>query len=185
MAEQSRLEEIALRRAEIGLERDEQEIDQWEAQRAQKSLTNRQRQSQLRQDLIGRKAVSDNCNHRQGGTPKQPYKGKGDTALKVVLLPDGFSKLVMCAICRLREFSPHPRDKSSKPREGETAAQAKTRSKAFDERKARFDKLLDDSQDAISADFTQPMDCGVTFTFTNEDGNPIYKERPCDTYATV
>jgi hypothetical protein len=179
----TKLDTIALRRAEIALERDQQDIAEWEARKAQRSLQNRQRQQQLRIDLIGRKAVSDHCNHRQGGTPKNPYKGRGDTALKGVLMPDGHTKLIMCGICRLRAWSPHPADKSSRVRHNETATAAKRRAAKYTEDKEYFDDLWEQSQNSISAEFTQPMDCGTTFTVTDEEGRQVFGPRPCDTYA--
>lgn len=180
---QARLDAIALRTAEINLERAEQEAAEYEAKKAQSSRQKAQRQAQFRTDLRGKASLTKRCNHRQGGTPKNPYKGNGDTALKVVKMPDGFTTMIMCVTCPLRVFSPHPKNQSKKRRQGESEAQMEKRVDKYFADKTAFDALMEKSQDSISADFTQPMDCGITIDRTTEDGDPVYGRRPCDTYA--
>lgn len=180
---QARLDAIALKTAELNLERAEQEAADYEAKKAQNSRLKAQRQAQFKTDLRGKASTAKRCNHRQGGTPKNPFKGNGDTALKVIKQPDGFTTLIMCVICPLRCWSPHPKNQSKKLREDETHAEMKARVQKYFEDKTLFDALMEKSQDSISADFTQPMDCGITIERTSEDGNPVYGKRPCDTYA--
>lgn len=181
---QARLDAIALRTAEINLERAEQEAGDYEARKRQKSRNNAQRQSQLVTTLRGDQKLSHRCNHRQGGTPKNPYKGNGDTALKVIKQPDGFTTLILCVICKLRCFSPHPNNRGKKVKPGENAEKAKARVAKYEADLVAFNLLLEKSEDSISSDFTQPMDCGITIERTDEEtGNPIYGARPCDSYA--
>lgn len=183
--DQKRLDAMVLREAEIRLQETEERIQRFDAQRADAKRMNAQRQEQLAIDLRGRKSVARQCSHRQGGTPKKPYAGKGDTALKKVTLPDGFSMLIMCAICRLRTFSPHPADQSKKLRKGETPAMAKARVAKWQKDTAEFAKLIEMSEDAKSAEMTEAMECGVTMSVTDADGAPVFRRRPCDTYATA
>jgi len=180
---QARLDANAIRLSEIQLEKAEQEIAEYDARRANASRVKAQRQGDLKTQLRGKASLVKRCNHRQGGTPKNPYRGNGDTALKCIKQPDGFTTLILCVICPLRVFSPHPKDQSKKQREGESKAEAEKRVEKYHADKADFDKLMEKSQDSISADFTQPMDCGITIERTTMDGDPVYGRRPCDTYA--
>lgn len=180
---QARLEAIVLQTAEINLEKAEQEAAEYQAKKAQSSRLKAQRQAQFATDRRGKASLSKRCNHKMGGTPKNPYKGNGDTALKVIKQPDGFTTLILCVICPLRVFSPHPKDQSKKQRQGESQQQAKARVEKYVADKETFSELMEKSQDSISADFTQPMDCGITIERTTMDGDPVYGRRPCDTYA--
>lgn len=180
---QARLDSIALRTAEIKLEQAEQEAADYEASKASKSRLKAQRQAQFKQDVRGKAGLAARCNHRQGGTPKNPYKGNGDTALKVVKQPDGFTELIMCVICPLRVWSPHPSDRSKKIKQGETKESRDARVEKFEADTVVFKELMKQSQDSISSDFTEPMDCGITIQRSTEDGDPVYGRRPCDTYA--
>jgi hypothetical protein len=182
---QERLDAIALRKAELELIETEERVQLAEGARDAKRRQNLQRQAQLRIDLMTRKAVSDKCNHRQGGSPKRQYEGTGDTALKVVMLPDGFSRLIMCSICRLRVFSPHPQDQSTNVRGKETPVQAVERVEKWLVDTAVFNDLLEKSKRSKSVEFTEPMDCGVTMQVTNGEGMPVFRRRPCDSYATA
>jgi hypothetical protein len=183
--DQKRLDAMVMRQAEISLLKTEREVASFEAAEADKKRQNAQRQQQLAIDLRGRRHVSRNCSHKQGGTPKKMYAGKGDTALKKVILPDGFSMLIMCSICRLRVFSPHPLDQSNKVRKGETPQQANARVAKWVKDTAEFAHLVEMSDEAKSAEFTEAMDCGITMKVTDADGLPVFRRRPCDTYATA
>ncbi len=180
---QAELDAIALETAQLNLEEARDRNARIRAEKEDKSRRNKQRQQQLRNDLATRRILSSRCSHRQGGSPNNPLGGKGATALNVVKMPDGFTKLVMCGVCRLRTFSPHPRNQSEKARQGETQAEAKARAVKYREDLAAFDKLLAMSKDTLTEEASQEMDCGVTITITNEDGIPVLPTRPCDSYA--
>lgn len=115
--------------------------------------------------------------------------GKGPSSLSVANMPDGFTKLILCNICPLRVFSPHPRNMSQKPkfltREGrmETKAEAEARAAKYEQDRKAFEALYEMSKDKLTAEAAQEMDCGTTFTTTNGDGIPVLPNRPCDSYA--
>jgi hypothetical protein len=184
---QQQIAEAQLEREQILLEQTREQSAAYKAGKFQKARVNAQRQEQLAIDVRNRRAVSKQCNHRQGGTTRNPYKGKGKTSLNRVLLPDGFSKLIMCSICRLRLFSPFPLNKTPRPKRTatgvETSAQAAARVRKFHEDEKQFNKLWEDAEDSLTPEASQVMHCGVTFTVTDPDGMPIMKPRPCDTYA--
>lgn len=182
---QKRLDTMVLRTAELNLERSEEEYSRHQQTKAANKVKNENRQKQLRAENDTRRRTSARCNHRQGGTPKNPLRGKGHTALNVVKLPDGFTKLVSCQLCRLRCFSPHPQDGARKPREGETAEQAKVRVKKFIADTAEFERLYEMSRDGLTEESVTEMDCGVTFSLFDGEGLPVYSRRPCDSYALI
>ncbi len=180
---QAELDACALETAQLNLEEARDRNARMRAEKEDKSRRNKQRQQQLSNDLATRRILSSRCGHRQGGSPNNPLGGKGATALNVVKMPDGFTKLVMCSVCRLRVFSPHPRNQSQKVRDKETPAEAKARATKYQEDLAAFDKLLAMSKDTLTEEASQEMDCGVTITITNGDGIPVLPTRPCDSYA--
>jgi len=162
---------------------------QFLAKKAQRERTNRQRQAQLQTDRDGRKKLRNICNHRQGGTPKQPYRGKGPTSLNIVKMPDGFTVHIMCGICHGRWWSPFPPDQSQKPKfiraenRRETAREVQARVKKYREDKAEFDALMEKAEDGLTPESTTPMDCGVKIKVTDGDGMPVFRPRPSDLYA--
>lgn len=170
-----------LQREKLDLEAAQEDNDRRVQTKAQRAKQNAERQSQLRQEIAGRKVATRACTHRQGGSPGALNKGKGPTALNVAKMPDGFTKLIMCGICRLRVVNPHPANKSPKIRAGETAAKRDARVKKFHEDQAEFDRLYEMSRDGLTPESVQEMDCGVTLMSTDEDGVPLLKPRPFDT----
>ena len=183
---QQQIEEMQLEAAKLNLEELRESIAERKANKEVKARQNKQRQTQLLNDLRNRNLIAAGCNHRQGASPADPYNGKGASALNVASMPDGFTRLVMCGICRLRVFSPHPRNGGTKPRQGETPAQAKARVEKYKEELAAFNKLVEHSKDKLTAEASQMMDCGVTIVTTNEEtGAPVLRDRPCDSYPQV
>lgn len=180
---QAELDRIAVETAQLNLEEAKQRNAMFKAKAENKSRFNAQRQAQLGIDRNGRIQLAARCNHRQGATPKNPLKGKGPTSLNVVKMPDGFTLMIMCSICRLRAFSPFPPNQSPKRRKGETQDQADARVEKFHADKKRFDELLEQSQDGLTPEATEHMDCGVKIKVTDADGMPVYRPRPCDSYA--
>lgn len=184
------LDAIALETAQVNLERSRLELEQtketvaqWKGDREQRQRTNKQRQTQLRNDREEVARIARVCTHRQGGSPKNPYGGKGQAALSVAQMPDGHTQLVTCAICRLRVFSPNDRDMAKNSRPGESRDDAKRRVEKYLQARAEFDRLLELSQDKLTPEAAAPMHCGVTFTYMNGDGQEVLLPRPCDAYA--
>jgi hypothetical protein len=180
----ARLKTIALKKAEMELELVTKQVTEFQNAKTDSARKNRQRQAQLAIDRANRKALMAGCNHRQGGSPKNPYKGKGDSALSIFNMPDGFTKLVKCIICRGPCWSPHPADQATAIQEGETASERDERVRNYHEDLAEFNRLYDLAKDKLSEEAAQEMQCGVTITTTNtETGAPVLRRRPCDRYA--
>lgn len=191
MAEKSmaqQLEEIQLKTAQMNLKIAERELQKFEAQEQSKAAQNAQRQSELASKMRGRAEVASKCAHRQGASPKNIYKGKGDTTLKKVRMMDGFTILVHCAICRLARFSPHPYDQNPEPQKDfrtgkmETAEQAKARVAKWKADTDSFNELLEKSEESKSDEYSSTMDCGNTFDVKDHKGMPVYRRRPSDFY---
>lgn len=181
----ARLDQIALQTAELNLEAAEEDAARRKAEKAAKSLKNKQRQAQLKNDVVTAQMIASQCTHRQGASPKNQYGGKGASAIKIAKMPDGFTELAMCAICRLRCFSPHPRNQSPKVRDGETREAAKLRVEKYRADLDRFQAFKEHSLDTLTPEAAEPMDCGTTITVTNEDGLPVMRARPCDSYPMM
>ena len=187
---QSELDAIAMETAQVNLEKSRLELEQtreqvaeWKGVREQRKRTNAQRQSQMGKDREEVARIARTCTHRQGGSPKNPYGGKGQSALNIVIMPDDHTQLITCAICRLRVFSPSERDMAKNPRPGESKEDAKKRIEKYMEARRKFDELLELAADKLTPEAAAPMHCGVTFRFMNGDGQEVLVPRPCDTYA--
>lgn len=177
------MQRIQLETAKLTLEEAKERIAKSDGEKKRRARLNAQRQGQLRIDNAGRVELSKRCSHRQGGTPKNPLKGKGPTSLNVVKMPDGFTMMIQCSICRLNLYSPHPGNQSTKPKHGESSSDTKRRIAKFHTDKAYFDALLEKSQDGLTPESTQIMDCGVKLRVTDADGMPVLRPRPSDSYA--
>ena len=184
---QAKIQEIALETAELDLEEAKDRNARLKADKADKSRKNKQRQGQLHIDRSNRRQLRDHtCSHRQGGSPRNQYKGKGDSALSVFNMPDGFTQLVKCIICRGEWWSPHPADQAQKPRDGETAGECRARVAQYRDDYEEFQRVLALAMDKLTEEAAQPMECGVTITTTNlETGAQTLRRRPCDSYAGV
>jgi hypothetical protein len=185
---QEQLEEIQLKTAQMNMKIAERALQTFEAQERSKSVQNAQRQSELASKMRGRWQVAKNCSHRQGASPKNIYKGKGDTTLKKVKMMDGFTLLIHCGICRLAVFSPHPYDQNLEPQRDfrtgkmETEAQAKVRVRKWHRDTEAFKVLLEKSEESKSDEYSSTMDCGNTFEVKDGKGMPVYRRRPSDFY---
>jgi hypothetical protein len=179
------LEKVQLETAQLQLEEQKERNERFKAEKADKSRKNAQRQQQLKSDRANREKISAQCKHRQGGTPANPYNGKGATSLNVAKLPDGFTKVIMCTVCRLRCFTPHPADGSKKQRKGESADQREMRVEKYLAAKETYERLLEQSKDTLTEEAAQEMDCGTYITLVNEDGANVLPRRPCDSYASA
>jgi len=186
-----RLEEVQLATAEMNMKLAERELQKFEATERSKAAQNKQRQSELASKIRGRAKIAKGCSHRQGASPKNIYKGKGDTTLKKVRMMDGFTVMIHCAICRLAVFSPHPYDQNPEPQadirtgEMETAAQAKARVARWEKETEEFAALVEKSEESKSDEYSSTMDCGNTFSVTDGKGMPVYRRRPSDFYPKV
>jgi hypothetical protein len=185
---QQQLEEIQLKTAQMNMKLAERALEKFEAQERSKSTQNAQRQSELASKMRGRAQVAKKCSHKQGASPKNIYKGKGDTTLKKVRMMDGFTILIHCAICRLAEFSPHPYDQNPEPQKNfrtgkmENAEQAKARVAKWKADTEAFAELLEKSEESKSDEYSSTMDCGNTFEVKDHKGMPVYRRRPSDFY---
>ncbi len=185
---QQQLEEIQLKTAQMNMKIAQRELEQFEAQERSKSRQNAQRQNELASKIRGQALIAKNCAHKQGASPKNKYKGKGDTTLKKVRMMDGFTMLIHCCICRLRVFSPHPYDQNPEPQRDfrtgkmETAAEAKARVEKWKADTAAFNELVEKSEESKSDEFSSTMDCGNTFEVKDYKGMPVFRRRPSDFY---
>lgn len=181
-----RTAEIQLKKAEMELEQTEEQIQQFEAEREGKRRRNQQRQSQMRKEVDDAARKARKCSHRQGGSvgKNNPEFGKGPSALTIAVMPDsnGKTELIMCSICRLRVWSPNPMNQSPKPRNGETAQEAKQRAIQYERDFKEFEELRELAMDKLTPEAARPMDCGVTFSFQDGDGRDVLVPRPCDSY---
>jgi hypothetical protein len=183
---QQQLEEVQLKTAQMNLKIAERALQEFEAKERAKSVQKADRQATLRNYVIGRAKVCAGCNHRQGASQKNIYKGKGDTTLKKVKMMDGFTLLIHCGICRLMVFSPHPYDRNPEPQRNihtgkmETREEANARVKKWKADTAAFERLLELADESKSDEYSSTMDCGNTFAVTDEKGLPVYRRRPSD-----
>lgn len=181
--ERKTLAEVQLETALLELDEARDRNARIKAEKADKSRKNKQRQDQLATDRNTRAALAEQCNHRQGGSPRNPYQGKGDSALFIAKMPDGFTRVVGCGICRGRWWNPHPADGAKAQRPGESADEAKTRVARHKAAGAKFEEMLAKAKDKLSDEAAQEMDCGVTISVTNAEGVTVIRRRPCDSYA--
>lgn len=179
---EAEIKRIQLETAQIGLERAKEENEQYKAAKELRSRQNRQRQKQLKTDLLERATVIAGCTHRQGGSPGRERKGEGPSALRVVILPD-LRTLIMCANCPLRVFSPLPTNKNPDRRRGESAADAKARVDQYHRELEEFERLEALSRQQLTPEAGAAMHCGKTFAFVGREGNQIIMPAPCDSYA--
>jgi len=157
-------------------------VAQTKARKEVRSRQNRQRQGQLRTDLLDRKSVIMDCTHRQGGSPGKERKGKGPSALRQVILPDN-RELVMCANCGLRVFSPFVQNGFDGVYKNETKKAAKERLEQYQMDTAEFNRLKELAEDQLTPEAASPMHCGKQFEFKTSRGVNVPMPAPCDTYA--
>lgn len=179
---EAELKAIQLETAQLTLEEARERIQNAKALKEVRGRQNRQRQGQLRTDLREKATVIAGCTHRQGGSPGKERKGKGPSALRVVILPDD-RKLVMCANCPLRVFSPLPKLNTPRLLEGETKRDRDARVEAYKLALEEFNKLVELSEDQLTPEAGAPMHCGKQFAFQTGDGQTISMPAPCDSYA--
>jgi hypothetical protein len=176
---------ILLEQAELELENVREQTIERKAQKEHKVRRNKLSQAGLAEAVRASRELTNICRHRQGGQNGQVYKGKGlATSLKVEKMPDGFTIRIRCLNCPLRVTSPIPSNASKKLKKGETVEERNARLLKFAADKERFEKFYEMSQEgALTSEAAQPMECGTTFKFLDEDGAQIYKPRPSDSYA--
>lgn len=168
------------------------QVENLQAASAKQGLERRKiaMQQQLKGEAKVKVEMRTLCNHRQGNTPKKRYQGNGTTALKIAKMPDGITTKVHCMNCTAEWWSPLPTNKSPKPKflkkqnRMETKDEVAARVELYKAEQAEFDAILAKAQDGITEEQTTAMDPGVKMRVTDGDGLPVYRERPCDTYAT-
>lgn len=187
------LAQVQLEEAQLRLEQTREDVAKTKAKKFEQSRLNAQRQSQLSSEVTSRYRATRKCNHRQGATPKRPGRGKGPSALNVVKMPDGFTRLIMCSAgCRLRFFSPHPRnaakgfleiyDREKNAKRKETQQERRTRLRQYhadDREHKRLIKMIEEH--SLTDESATEMDCGnVIETIDGETGQRTLRDRPCD-----
>lgn len=198
MEELSELEKIQLETAQLDLDEAKDRNATRIAQKAQSERLFKERQRGFAAATNNRRKMRDEmCSHRQGGSPNNPYEGEGKSALGVTRMPDGWTKMIKCLVCRGEWFTPHPYNMRTDPfpagfhmaggvvrDKKETEAQVKKRVEKFHADTEQFNKLLKMAKEKLTDEAKQEMDCGTTHTLTNmETGVVVYPWRPCDTSA--
>lgn len=183
--EEMKLEELQRQTALLQYEDAMERSQERKNSKIMRAVKNAQRQSDLALQNQGRISKARGCKHRQGGSVKQggQAKGKGDSALNISRMPDS-TLMVTCSICQLMVFSPNPKNMATQPFVGETKADAKARVAKFIEDKVKFDKLIEKSEDKLTPESAQVMDCGADYQKVDlRTGQKVFLERPCDSYA--
>jgi len=186
MADEMRLrrEQIEMEAAELRLEETREQVMQRKQEKKVAKLRFEQSQEQIRDAIRQRKSRFRQCAHRQGGQGRDMLEGRGPTALKEEIMPDGFTKRIRCLVCRFKISSPLPSNKSTKLKPGETEEQRDIRVAKYWEDLKVFEALEKEChQNNLSKDASSPMHPGTTFTVTDGDGMQIFRPRPSDSYA--
>jgi hypothetical protein len=195
MPELSELERIQTETAKLDLDEAIERNKQRLAQKAQSERLFKERQRGFAAAAANRAKMRDEqCNHRQGGSMSNPMEGNGKSALGVTRMPDGWTKVIKCLVCRGDWATPHPyfMRQDSFPvgfhmpggaitdrleSKGEIAA----RLALYKDDMERFAQLLKDSKDKLSDEAKQEMDCGTVHTLTNmQTGVQVYPWRQYD-----
>ena len=184
MAKSEKLEEIQIKIAEKQLKLAERELAKFEGEERSREHINRVRQEQLGKDDETKHRLSNFCKHRQGGTLKDPYHGKGPTALNVITMPGGdWDKMITCLVCPGIWHSPNPLDMATALRKGETEDQRDRRVAKYQADLEEFNAILKQAEDRLSSE-DAVMDSGTKIVKTDRrTGLRVPVLRPCDEAA--
>jgi len=175
------LKRTQLAEAKLRLELTKRNLEEFEAAERERERNKRQTQFQLETETQNLRTTQEQCLHKQGAPCRRPLKGTKESALRLIKLPDGFSMVIHCPICRMKVFSPHPDDRLTARREGETEAQMQARIAKFEADTARFRELLAVVESIEVGGDAVELDTGTEVTFRNaRTGNPIYPRRAWD-----
>jgi hypothetical protein len=136
------LEEIQLATARAALQTSLLNLDDAEdanRKRLEKKERVKRYNEQLQADVLaeqeGIKRGQRICRHKQGGFPKNIFKGDSTSpAVFKTLLPDGFTYFIQCIRCRLKAYTPHPALEERDPKE-------------YAKQKALYDKMFELSEE--------------------------------------
>lgn len=136
------------------------------------------------------------CTHRQGGKMHQlDVRETNQSALMVMKMPDDFTIVISCPVCRGKRVSPHPYLQRKMPfpagyhvtatgvilDRAETASEVADRVAKYNDDKEEFDALLKMSRDKLIE--VPDMDCGTVHILTNtETGNRVLPWRQTDVW---
>lgn len=198
MADLTEIEKIQLETARLNLDEARESNAQRIARKAQADRLFKERQRGFAAATANRLKMRDEqCSHKQGGSPNDPLSGTGKSALGVTRMPDGWTKMIKCLVCRGEWFTPHPYNMRIEPfpagfhmaggivlEREETQGQAKRRVAKYHKDAKQFNDMLKHAKDKLTPEAAQEMDCGTTHTLTNQQtGVTVYPWRPCDSSA--
>jgi hypothetical protein len=184
MTKSARLEEIEIKHAEMRMKLTARELAKFEGEERSREHINRVRQEQLGKDQDTNRRLRNFCKHRQGGTLKDLYHGKGPTALNVITMPGGdWDKMITCLVCPGIWHSPNPLDMATALRKGETEEQRDRRVVKYQADLEEFNAILKQAEDRLSSDETV-MDSGTKIVKIDlRTGLRVPVLRPCDETA--
>lgn len=196
MAELTELEKIQLETAKLNLDQARDDNAKRVAEKKQRERVMAERQRGFSAATANRVKMRDEqCAHRQGGSMSNPMEGTGKSALGVNRMPDGWTKLIKCLVCRGDWSTPHPYFMRIDPfpkgfhmpggiilERAESEASVAARLELYREDVTNFEKLLKHAKDKLTEDAAREMDCGNVHILTNmQTGVQVYPWRQCDT----
>lgn len=199
MAEEkmAEIDRIALETAQLNLD----EARDANAKRiAEKKIRERvfaERQRGMKSAAKTRAELSARCLHNQGGPMNNPYESDGKSALGVLKMPDGWTLMIKCPICRGEWFTPHTNYMRKEPfparyhmpggvilEVAETKRAAEIRVAKYHKDVEEFNRLLKEAKRKLTPEAAQVMDCGTTHQLINmETGQEVRAWRACDASA--
>ena len=186
MAEQKKLtiEEKQALLLDAQFEREMLMLDRTKKESAVYKETEEDRKRKREQAQMQAKAVIDDqakrerkCKHQAGVQPGNVMgKGVGGSCLSASRIGFSWMWLIQCVWCGMKNLTPNPNRKSSKPQEVkvdgvlrlETASEVRTRVQQYQEDLERHNEL---KEDALGTGL--PPMVGPAWDFTDEDGSPV------------
>jgi hypothetical protein len=163
--------------------------------KAVKQRVNAERQWGFETRRAGQERRFALCTHRQGGALNElEVDENNQAALTVLKMPDDFTVIVSCLVCRGSRVSPHPYLMRKLPfpagfhmpggvilEKAETAGEVRDRLAKFADDTEEFNALLKLSKKKLAK--VPAMDCGATHILTNsETGEKVYPWRQSDVW---
>lgn len=179
------------------------ELKETSAERKQRKNISQQifseRQAGFRNRDNAQQKRFNECPHLQGGSLNDPNDADpaNPSALTVMRMPDDFTKIVSCIVCKGWRATPHPylQRKTAFPKgfhmangivleRDETPAEVRARLAKFKADSEEFETLLKQSRKKKTK--VPDMDCGTVHILTNtETGEKVYPWRPFDVWPYV
>jgi len=183
-------------KALLDLDETKETSAQRQQQKAQKSRANAERQQGFKTAQKNQEERFRRCTHRQGGDLNQlDVRETNQSALMVMKMPDDFTVVISCPVCRNKRVSPHPYLQRKTPfpagyhvtatgvilERAETKKEVAERIAKYAFAKAEFDGLLKQSRDKLVK--VPDMDCGTVHILTNsETGDRVLPWRQSDVW---